>query len=185
MKPLIAGLNCGPLGLALGAFLAASAPLPAAAQTREDDNKATLSAAQVQSSRAVGTRGRLSNIYWTEMSEQTLFDMKISSSTRRLPIEPGVRSRAKIWTARADVCDLPGDEILVQIRSPLTCGSLGCEMMVASDAGGAPRVLMRTIGNSIDAPSSDAITINAGAKTERSWRYENARADYRLAPQPN
>lgn len=127
----------------------------------------------MRTSRAVGVRGKLKDIYWVETPEPAFAAMTDGSEEMRSAAPAQLKVRRKVWTARADVCGLPGEEILVQIRSPLTCGSLGCQMMVMSDAGGTRRVLMQTIGDTIDAPAIDQLTINAGSKSQRSWRYDS------------
>ena len=153
----------------MAAFIA-----PALAQTAADQTAARSKYA-TSTNRAVGVEGRLKDVYWSTApsSEGYLAEMKMAREAGRLLKAPGAMKRTKVWMARADVCNLPGDEILMQIRGPLTCGSLGCEMAVLSDADGAPRVLLRTVGDTIDAPVIDGLVINRGAKNQRAWRYEN------------
>lgn len=163
------------LGLASLALIAAPlAPAPAAAQTNREPGAPALSANLIQTNRAVGVRGNLKNTYWVETSDKALDDILGESGRARMASAPAIKTRRTVWMARADIASAPGDEILVQIRSPLTCGTLGCQMMVVSEAGGEKRVLMETVGDTIDAPSTDDVTINAGSKSQRSWRYEGA-----------
>ncbi len=154
---------------AMTAFIA-----PASAQTTNSQSVAPSKYA-TSTNRAVGVEGRLKEVYWSTApsSEEYLAEMSMAREASRLLKAPGAMRRTKVWMARADVCNLPGDEILMQIRGPLTCGSLGCEMVVLSDADGAPRVLLRTVGDTIDAPVIDGLVINRGAKNQRAWRYEN------------
>ena len=171
-------------GLALGVFLSAVAA-PASAQTANDTTASTQGTSEIAAydqskyatapNRAVGVSGRLRQVYWTTApdSEKYLSDMKLDRESARMARAPATRRHTKVWMARADVCGLPGDEILMQIRSPLTCGTLGCEMIVLSDAGGSPRVIMRTVGDTIDSPVLDGIVINRGSRNQRAWRYDS------------
>jgi len=166
------------------AFLLSAAAFPASAQTANDTTVSTQSTSEISAydqskyatapNRAVGVEGRLRQVYWTTApdSEKYLADMQMDRESARISRAPGAMRHTKVWMARADVCGLPGDEILMQIRSPLTCGTLGCEMIVLSDAGGSPRVIMRTVGDTIDSPVIDGIVINRGSKNQRAWRYD-------------
>lgn len=162
------------LSLAAGAAATMIALVaPASAQTASGQYSET-SRYATSTNRAVGVEGRLKQIYWSRApsSEGYLTEMSMAREASRISKTPGAMQRTRVWMARADVCNLPGDEILMQIRGPLTCGSLGCEMVVLSDAEGAPRVLLRTIGDTIDAPVIDGLVINRGAKNQRVWRYD-------------
>lgn len=131
---------------------------------------------RVDRTQPVGRKGRLRNVYWSVASDEQLYQMQLLKTARELATTPGAMQRTRVWMARADICGAEGEEILMQIRSPLTCGTLGCEMVVLTEAGGGgPRVLMRTIGNSIDAADLDELTINEGTKLERRWSYARGR----------
>ena len=148
-----------------------STDIVASFQTRDDPNAVTASASLVPTNRSVGISGKMKAVKWATSPEKSLYDMRLEKTALRLARTPGAMRATKIWTARADVCDLPGDEILMQIRSPLTCGSLGCELLVLSDAGGAPRVVLQAIGDTIDSPARDKIVINQGVRRERTFDY--------------
>ena len=146
---------------------------PAGAQTF--DSQESVQSEQIKrSGRPVGIRS-FSNIYWQKQSQRELYDMRLFNMARRLERTPGVMENNNVWMARADVCDEPGDEILLQVRSPLTCGTLGCQIMVISEASGAPRVILSTIGNSIDGQGRNALSMNEGTSSERQWSYRGGR----------
>ncbi|MCB2114425.1 MAG: hypothetical protein R3C42_05845 [Parvularculaceae bacterium] len=163
------------------AICAVSPAAPAFAQTQDEAQAVSASRYARAPNRAVGVEGRMKEVYWAaEPDSARLFaKMQMFAEAGRIARAPGALRHTKVWTARADVCSTPGEEILMQIRSPLTCGSLGCEMLVLSDAGGgAPRVIMRTVGDSIDSPVIDGLIINRGSKNQRAWRYDAA-GDFR------
>ena len=162
------------LALSVCALTAISTSASSAQKSR-DKNEAAALQDQAFMNRAVGAKGRLKRVYWTTGSESDLYEMRLEKQARRLANVTGAMRNTRIWIARADVCGLAGDETLVQIRSPLTCGSLGCELVVLSETTGSPRVLLRTIGNSIDAPAMDELVINQDSNRERAWRYGGGR----------
>ncbi len=145
---------------------------PASAQTAAAEKDATQSREQIVSARTVGVKGALRSVVWSDASLQDLAKLRLENAAATLSRTPGALRHTKVLVARADVCSEAGEETLVQIRSPLTCGSLGCQMMILSETGAAPRVLMQTIGDTIDAPALDEIVINSGDVRQRVWRYD-------------
>lgn len=147
----------------------------ALAQTTDVQSDTAQTQVEVSSNRAVGVTGYLRRVPWTNATGADLYNMRMVKMARRLEQTPGAMKNTKIWIARADICSLAGDEILMQIRSPLTCGSLGCEMVILSEASGGPQVLMRTIGDTIDAPGMNQVVVNQGTDRQRSWNYDEGR----------
>lgn len=165
--------NRGAFFAAAGLFsLAASALAPALAQVPTSANDAAPSQEKVVAARAVGAKSALRGVAWSDATIEDLTRLRLENAALTLSRTPGALRHSKIWIARADVCSETGEETLVQIRSPLTCGSLGCQMMILTEAGGAPRIMMQTVGDTIDAPALDEIVINSGDKRERIWRYD-------------
>lgn len=162
--------NKGASFAAAGLFSLAVAT--ASAQVPTTDKDATQSREQIVSARTVGVKGALRSVVWSDASLQDLTQLRLEKTAATLSRTPGAMRHTKVWVARADVCSEAGEETLVQIRSPLTCGSLGCQMMILSEAGVAPRVLMQTVGDTIDAPALDEIVINSGDARQRVWRYD-------------
>ena len=158
------------IALSMAAVTALGASAASAQSSRNQDAVTDLKS-DAPIKRAVGVEGRLKSAFWTTGSERDLFDMRLMKETRRLARAPDAMKNTRVWIARADVSELPGEEILMQIRSPLTCGSLGCELLVISEATGDPRVLLRTIGDTIDAPAMDELVVNKGSSRQRSWKY--------------
>jgi len=158
---------------AAGIFsLAVSAVAPAFAQASTRDAAAAPSQSEPVAARAVGAKSALRRVSWSDATIEDLTRLRLGKTALSLSRAPGALPHTKVWIARADVCSETGEETLVQVRSPLTCGTLGCQMMIVTEAGGAPRVLMQTVGDTIDAPAMDEIVINGGAPRERVWRYD-------------
>lgn len=147
---------------------------PAHAQTGAQEDPASFTA-DGSAVRPVGSEGRLRRMNWVRASERDLYALRLDQTARQLSSAPGAMERSDIWMARADVCATAGDEVLMQIRSPLTCGTLGCVMMVITESGGAPRVLLRTVGDTLDSPVTDEIIVNRGSSQQRIWRYARGR----------
>lgn len=159
--------------LALGCSLFTIAEFSGAAAQTNDARSAVAAVKSLEARpQPVGRKGAMSEVFWSTAPSENLYEMRLLKTAREIESIPGAMRNTKVWMARADICSTPGDEILMQIRSPLTCGTLGCEMVVLSDAVGPPRVLMRTIGDSIDAPAMDQLTINSGSTRQRSWKYD-------------
>lgn len=168
-------LRQGGAVLAAGIFaLALAALAPASAQVAASEPAAT-SQGEAVAARAVGVKGAMRRVSWSDATLQDLQRLRLEKTATTLSRTPGALRHTKIWIARADVCSDAGDEVLVQIRSPLTCGTIGCEMVVLNAAGVAPRVILQTVGDTIDSPAPDALIINDGTKYQRSWRYEGVR----------
>ncbi len=172
--PFVLKLFLAP-GLGVFALFAGVNTAALAQQTAASQETALAPRPAIAVNRAVGARGKLRDVYWTDGTEKDLRDMRLSSTTRRLARAPAARKHTKVWIARADVCGSADEEILMQIRSPLTCGSLGCEMVVLSEASGEPKVLLRTIGATIDVDATDEIVVDRDSNRRRNWKYRSGR----------
>jgi len=83
----------------------------------------------------------------------------------------GVAEETKVWVAEADVASAPGAETFYHVKGPLTCGRIGCELIVISASGS---VLLETIGEDVSAPAIDTLVVNQGSGTAVVWVFDGA-----------
>lgn len=88
---------------------------------------------------------------------------------------PRLAARTKVWVAYVDICDLPGDETIMHVEGPLTCGSAGCQMVVTGVVGGRKQIISRMVGDSISVPRRGEIIMNEGTKSETAWSFQGAK----------
>ncbi|WDI32187.1 hypothetical protein PUV54_03145 [Hyphococcus flavus] len=100
-----------------------------------------------------------------------LRDLQLTELLSKLESVPGVSDDTKVWIASADVASTPGSETLYHIKGPLTCGSAGCDLIVA----GGSQILLETVGESVDAPAIDTLIINQGTSSETVWEFNGDR----------
>ena len=101
-----------------------------------------------------------------------LRNLQLTDLLSKIESVPGVSDETKVWIASADVASAPGSETLYHIKGPLTCGSVGCDLIVA---GGSDQILLETVGESVDAPEMDTLIINQGASSETVWEFNGDR----------
>ena len=90
----------------------------------------------------------------------------LSDLVTKIERVPGLAEETKVWVATADIASAPGSETFYHVKGPLTCGSVGCELIVI---GGARQRLLETIGERVDAPEIDTLIINQGTSSEVVW----------------
>ncbi|MCB2114424.1 MAG: hypothetical protein R3C42_05840 [Parvularculaceae bacterium] len=83
----------------------------------------------------------------------------------------GVAEKTKVWVATADVASAPGDETFYHVKGPLTCGRIGCDLIVSSASGD---VLLETVGEGISSPAMDVLVINKGVGASVTWVFDGA-----------
>jgi len=81
----------------------------------------------------------------------------------------GVAYQTKIWVATADVASAPGAETFYHIKGPLTCGRIGCDLIVVS---ASKSILLETIGEGISSPAFDTLVINRGTGEAVTWVFD-------------
>ena len=85
---------------------------------------------------------------------------------------PEAAARTTVWIAKADICDLPGDETMMHIEGPLTCGSAGCQMVVMGEVGGRQKIIARMVGETVSVPQRERLVMNEGTKSETTYRFD-------------
>lgn len=108
---------------------------------------------------------------FTRGSMDDLRDDKLTGLVEKISGVPGVADKTKVWVAKSDVASTPGMETLYHVKGPLTCGSVGCDLVVVDQSGSA---LLSTVGESVVSPQIDTLIINQGAATEVTWVFNGA-----------
>ena len=101
-----------------------------------------------------------------------LKDVQLSDLVKKVERVPGVPEETKVWVATADIASAPGIETLYHVKGPLTCGSIGCDLIVIGESGGSRRILLETVGERVDAPEIDTLIINQGTSSESVWVFD-------------
>lgn len=115
---------------------------------------------------------RAVNIDFSRGGVDDLRNLQLTDLLSKIEGVPGVADETKVWIASADVASAPGSETLYHIKGPLTCGSVGCDLIVA---GGSNQILLETVGESVDAPEIDTLVINQGTSSEVVWEFNGDR----------
>ncbi|GEM_PF-5286392 len=80
--------------------------------------------------------------------------------------------KTTIFVASADVASLPGPEAVAFVKGPVTCGRVGCKLVIVGLIDGKKTTLLETLGETIDAPSIDKIIVNRGTEFEVVWEFD-------------
>lgn len=97
---------------------------------------------------------------------------QLSSLIDKIESVEGVAEETKVWVAAADVASAPGEETFYHVKGPLTCGRIGCELIVIGASGS---VLLETIGEDVSAPAMDTLVVNQGSGTAVVWVFDSPR----------
>ena len=103
-----------------------------------------------------------------EFARGSMDDLRSAGLTRlieKIESVAGVAEETKVWMATAEIASAAGEETVFQLKGPLTCGRLGCDIAVT----GGGRILLETVGETVSAPQIDTLIINAGADTAVTW----------------
>lgn len=111
------------------------------------------------------------SIDFTIGSMEDLRDAQLSNLIEKIESVPGVAEKTKVWIAIADVASAPGQEEFFHIKGPLTCGRIGCDLVVMGEHNGVQKVFLETIGESVEAPAFDELVINKGTNQEVIWEF--------------
>ncbi len=98
----------------------------------------------------------------------------VSSLMEKIDSLPDVADRTKVWVASADVCSAPGVETFYHVKGPVTCGRIGCDLVVIGEVGGARKVLLETVGEDVSSPQANTLVINAGGPAAVTWVFDGA-----------
>ncbi len=88
---------------------------------------------------------------------------------------PGVAEKTRVWVAQADVSRLPGLETIVQVKGPMTCGRIGCNIIILGKVGGVDKIILETMGETIESSRTDRVRINQGTGKVIEWRFNGSR----------
>lgn len=80
-----------------------------------------------------------------------------------------VAADTKVWVAEADIARAPGAETIYHVKGPLTCGRIGCDLVVVGDHDGARKVFLQTVGESVSSPGVDTLVINEATPSAATW----------------
>lgn len=108
-------------------------------------------------------------------SRGTVEDLRsagLSAEVEKVSSVAGVADETKVWIAEADIASAPGDETLYHVKGPLTCGGVGCDLIIVDAAGDT---LLETVGEGVSAPQTDTLIINEGSPGEVTWVFDGAR----------
>lgn len=97
---------------------------------------------------------------------------QLSSAVAKIESVAGVAEQTKVWVATADVASAPGIETLYHLKGPLTCGRIGCDLLVVS---GSKAVLLETIGEGVSSPAIDTLVVNQGTGSAVTWEFDGSR----------
>jgi len=114
-------------------------------------------------------------IRFSRGSANDLYAARMARTMTRIEKAPGAAKQTKIWVAYADLSSLPGLEKIIHVKNPVTCGSIGCELIIMGDIDGKQTILLRTIGETITSLAPDKLVINQGSKYEITWAFDGAR----------
>ncbi|MEZ5918158.1 MAG: hypothetical protein R3C40_11455 [Parvularculaceae bacterium] len=98
----------------------------------------------------------------------------VASLLEKIDSIPDVAERTKVWTASADVASAPGVETFYHVKGPVTCGRVGCDLVVLGDVGGARTLLLDTVAEDVASPQVDTLVVNAGTPAEVTWVFDGA-----------
>ncbi len=88
---------------------------------------------------------------------------------------PGVAAKTRVWVAKADLTRLPGLETIVQVKSPVTCGRIGCSIVILGTVGGTEKIILETVGETIEFQRTDRIRIHQGTGEFINGRFNGRR----------
>ena len=88
----------------------------------------------------------------------------------------GVAGDTKVWVATADVASAPGAETFYHVKGPITCGRIGCDLVVVS---ASKAVLLETVGEGVAAPQIDTLVINQGTGISVTWVFNGSEYEQR------
>ncbi len=83
-----------------------------------------------------------------------------------------VAAETKVWVATADVASAPGVETFYHLKGPLTCGRIGCDLIVVS---ASKAVLLETIAEGVSSPQIDTLIVNQGTDTAVTWVFNGSK----------
>lgn len=105
-----------------------------------------------------------------------LVELGMREIAARVEKAPGdAAKKTTIFVASADVASLPGPEAVAFVKGPVTCGRLGCKLVIVGLIDGKKVTLLETLGETVDAPSLDKLIVNKGTEFEVTWTFDGER----------
>ncbi|MCA8889552.1 MAG: hypothetical protein KDA46_12020, partial [Parvularculaceae bacterium] len=150
----------------------APAPVAADPAPAETDDARNIRLAQNNPAPAPATSS--ASLDFTLGSLDDLRREPVASLLEKIDSIPDVAERTKVWTARADVASAPGVETFYHVKGPVTCGRVGCDLVVLGDVGGARALLLDTVAEDVSSPQADTLVVNAGTPAEVTWVFDGA-----------
>ena len=168
---LIFTLFIGTLALVAGFALSPAA----SAQQRVESSPPRNSKKPISEAAADRNNMQDREIRFSRGSVKDLYAARMAQTMTRIEKSPGAEEQTKVWIAHADLTSLPGLETIVHVKNPVSCGSLGCELVIMGEIDGKKTVLLRTICESITSLAQDKLITNQGSKYEITWVFDGTK----------
>jgi len=114
-------------------------------------------------------------VQFQKQSTKELYALGLRDLATLVEGPPGVAEKTRVWVAQADLARLPGLETIVHVKGPVTCGRIGCNIVILGNVGGTEKIILETIGETIESPRRDRIIINQGTEYQIKWRFNGVR----------
>ena len=101
---------------------------------------------------------------------------QLSTPLEKIESVAGVAAETKVWVATADVASAPGVETFYHLKGPLTCGRIGCDLILVS---ASKAVLLETIAEGVSSPQIDTLIVNQGTDAAVTWVFNGSEFEER------
>lgn len=101
---------------------------------------------------------------------------QLSTPLEKIESVAGVASETKVWVATADVASAPGVETFYHLKGPLTCGRIGCDLILVS---ASKAVLLETIAEGVSSPQIDTLIVDQGTDAAVTWVFNGSEFEER------
>lgn len=101
---------------------------------------------------------------------------QLSAPLEKIESVAGVAAETKVWVATADVASAPGVERFYHLKGPLTCGRIGCDLILVS---ASKAVLLETIAEGVSSPQIDTLIVNQGTDAAVTWVFNGSEFEER------
>ncbi len=96
---------------------------------------------------------------------------QLSTPLEKIESVAGIAAETKVWVATADVASAPGVETFYHLKGPLTCGRIGCDLILVS---ASKAILLETIAEGVSSPQIDTLIINQGTDAAVTWVFNGS-----------
>ncbi len=101
---------------------------------------------------------------------------RLSTPLEKIESVAGVAVETKVWVATADVASASGVETFYHLKGPLTCGRIGCDLILVS---ASKAVLLETIAEGVSSPQIDTLIVNQGTDAAVTWVFNGSEFEER------